>query len=69
MNGCRQQGLPLAMELPRKFNNQNGVFCRQADKRNQADLEENVIRHAGNGHRDHRANKTQRNDQHDRKME
>ena len=30
-----------------KFDNQDGILCRQTDKRNQADLEINIVFQAG----------------------
>ena len=55
------------MQLSGKLHNQYGVLGRQAYQGDKADLEENIIRHAGNRHGHDCTDQSQWHHQHDGK--
>src|SRR5215472_16583839 len=57
----------LVLLLARKFDNQNRVFRRQADKHNKPDLSQDVDRHASREQAGNRSEKAHGNDEYDRK--
>src|SRR5215471_7965101 len=66
MHRALKRSSTLVFLLARKFDNQNRVFCSQADKYNKPDLSQDVDRHAARQQAGNRSEKAHGKDEYDR---